>query len=102
MTGAGDDGMEQAFAAEDDVLDAFDGLDVHGAGCVHGGQGTGVDDDLLSGRQVIFDGGTVDLGEQHAAAGDFLHDEIFAAEEACADLLVEEDFGLDACGGGQE
>ena len=82
--------MEEAFAAEEDVLCALDGLHINGAGGVCHGQVAGVHDDLLAGLEIVFHGMTVDLDEGDAAAGDLLHDETLAAEEAGHAALLEE------------
>ena len=102
MAGAGDDGVEDALAAEHHVLESRDRLDVHGAGGVHGRQVTGVHHQGLAGVQVVLHDMAVKLGEGHAPAGEFLHDEALAAEEAGAQLLLEKDGQLDALLAGQE
>lgn len=102
VAGAGDDGVENALSAEHHVLEPRDRLDVHGAGGVHGRQVSGVHHQGLAGVQVILHDVAVELREGHASAGELLHDEPLAAEEAGAQLLLEEDGQLDARLAGQE
>ena len=93
---SGDDGVENALAAEEHVFDARNAFDLHGAARVHGGEIAGVDDNGLTGLQVVFLHMAVKFAEDRACAGELLENEALAAEEARAELLLEEDRELDA------
>ena len=102
LAGTGDDGVEKTLAAEEDVLDALDALNADLAGLAHRGKIAGVDDNLLTGLQIVFHHRAVDLGKRHALTAELLHDEALAAEEAGADSLLEEDGELYARFSGKE
>ena len=89
--GAGDHRVEEALAAEEGVLYPLHGLNVDGAGGIHHGQVAGVYHHPLPGGELILHGVAVHLQEGHARAGELLHDEALAAEEAGPCLLLEED-----------
>ena len=100
--GAGENGVEQALAAQQLVLHAGNLPDLH----LHpGGEArhvAGVHHDLLTRLEVVLHQRAVDLGKSHAAAAEALHDEALAAEEACAQPLVEVDGQLYSRHGGQK
>ena len=98
----GDDGVEKPLAAEEHVLDALDALNVNAAALAHHGKVACVDDEPFAGGKLMLNGGTVDLKKSQTASGELLHDEAFAAEEAGADLFLEEDRQLHAARGGKE
>ena len=78
-----------ALSAEQFVFDALDLLDVDGYAGIKAEHITGVHNHLLSGRKRVFHQLAVHLDKGGAAAGKTLHDEAFAAEEACAQFFVE-------------
>ena len=84
------------------ILHALDLLDVDGDGALEAGDVTGVDNELLTGLQLVLDQLAVNLAEAEALAADALHDEALAAKQACAELLVEEDVQVDTALRGQE
>ena len=90
MARPGNHGVEHPLPAEEDILHALDGLDINGAGLVHHGQVPGIHDQLLARGQVVLHGGAVNLQERDSPAGELLHNEALAAEEARPQLLLEE------------
>ena len=102
MARSGDNGVEDPLTAEHHVLEPRDRLDIHGAGGIHGRQISGIHHQGLTGVQVVFHDMPVELGEGNPPAGELLHDEALAAEEAGAQLLLEKDGQLDARLAGQE
>ncbi|CAN4071859.1 putative acetyltransferase involved in intracellular survival and related acetyltransferases, partial [Dysosmobacter welbionis] len=102
MARSGDNGVEDPLTAEHHVLEPRDRLDIHGAGGIHGRQISGIHHQGLTGIQVVFHDMPVELGEGNPPAGELLHDEALAAEEAGAQLLLEKDGQLDARLAGQE
>ena len=77
-----DDGIEQALAAEHDVLHAFYLLDLEIDAAADDGEVRSVYDLFLSGGQFIGRKSSVDLQEDRARSGEFLHDEAHAAKYA--------------------
>ena len=55
LTGTGDDGIEEAFSAKQNIFDAADALNGNLAGFAHCGKVTCVDDQLLTGLKGVFD-----------------------------------------------
>lgn len=102
LAGAGDDGVEEALAAEEHILCTPDGLDVHGAAFAHGCKIPGVHDDALTGTQFILLAVAVHFHEQKAIAADPLHDEALTAHQAGAQLLLEIHRQVQALFHGQE
>ena len=94
--GAGEDGVEQALAAEEDVLGALHLLDVHVDTGLEAGHITGIHDDALTGLEDVLHQIAVDLHEGSAVAGKSLHDEALTTKEAGAEPLVEVDGQLHA------
>ena len=67
--GAGEDGVEQALAAEEDVLGTMDLLDVHVDTGLEAGHITGIHDDALTGLEDVLHQIAVDLHECRTVAG---------------------------------
>ena len=86
----GDYGVEEALAAEEDIFNPLDALNVNGAGGVHHGQVARVNHHLLARGQGILHAVAVDLQKGHAPARQLLHNEALAAEKARSHLLLEE------------
>lgn len=96
MARAGQDGVEKPLASEEDVLRAVDLLNVHGAASAHGREVPGVHDELLPGAQLVLHHVAVKFGEGDPVAGETLHDEALASEEARPQALIDVDGELDA------
>ena len=90
MSRAGDDGVEDAFPAKKHIFHTGNGLDIHGTGGFHSSQITGIDDDLLTGLQVVFDNMAVKFQEYHPFSGKALHDKSLTAEESGTEAFLEE------------
>lgn len=90
MSRAGDDGVEDAFPAKKHIFYTGNGLDIHGTGGFHSSQITGIDDDLLTGLQVVFDNMAVKFQEYHPFSGKALHDKSLTAEESGTEAFLEE------------
>ena len=95
LAGTLDYGVEDSLAAEDGVLDAAGGDDVHRAGRVHRYEIARVNDHRLTCRKRVFDRVAVDLYEGNTLTADLLHYESLTAEEAGAELFLE----VKMCGG---
>lgn len=89
--GAGEDGVEEALAAEEDVLGALHLLDVHVDTWLEAGHIARIHHDALTGLELVFHQIAVDLHEGSAVAGKSLHDEALTAEKAGTESLVEMD-----------
>ena len=90
MSRTGDDGVEDAFPAKKHIFHTGNGLDIHGTGGFHSSQITGIDDDLLTGLQVVFDNMAVKFQEYHPFSGKALHDKSLTAEESGTEAFLEE------------
>src|SRR5487761_1663063 len=95
-------GEEDAVAAEDLVLDAFDGGDVEPDGVLEEPDMAGVNLELLARAQVVGDHLAAQLAPHPALAADALQPEAVAAEDTGAEALLEADGHLDAVGPGHE
>ena len=95
MARSGDNGVEDSLTAEHHVLEPRDCLDIHGAGGIHGRQISGIHHQGLTGVQIVLHDMPVELGEGNPPAGELLHDEALAAEEAGTQLLLEKDGQLE-------
>ena len=102
MTRSGDDRVEQALAAKQDVLHAGDGLNIDLTAGGHCGQMAGVHHDALTVLKLIIHHMAVELGKDDAVSADALEDEALAAEQAAAQLLLEVDGQLHAGFAGQK
>ena len=100
--GTGDDGVNEALAAQQHVLHAFDHLHVHGAGLIHNSQYAGIAYELLAGGKVIILTEAVHLQEYQAGAGDLLHYKALAANKTGPQLLLEVHGELYAVGSAKE
>ena len=89
MTRTGEPGVEQALAAHKTVLGALHALNLQLHGAAESQNVTSVDNELLTWGKVILYERAIALYERNAVAGQALHDESLAAEEAAANLLVE-------------
>lgn len=90
MSRAGDDGVEDALPAKKHIFHTGNGLDIHGAGGFHSSQITGIDDDLLTGLQVVFDNMTVKFQEYHPSPARRCMINPSAAEESGTEAFLEE------------
>src|ERR1700722_2784301 len=88
MAGAGEGGEEQAFAAEQDVLEALHHLDVEADGRLEHADMAGMDEQAFAGRQIALDHFAGKIEPDDARAGDLLQDEAVAAKEAGAQALL--------------
>ena len=95
-------GVEQALAAKDDVLGAFDHLSIDLDRLFEAGNVAGVDDHLLPRGELIFNKVAVDLGKSDAVAHKLLHDEALAAKNAGLCLPIEMNAQLDTSLSGKE
>ena len=102
MARAGQAREEQAFAAEQDALDAADlfDIEVHAAGQGH--HAAGIHLQGLAGLELAFDHGAAGVHEHQTITIELLHDEALATKQAGQDLLLEEDADLHAFGRAQE
>lgn len=86
----GDNGIEEAFAAKELVLNALNRHNVNGAGAINHGYVTGIHDQLFSGCQNGAPFGTIQFQEHHAWTGHFLHDEAFTGKQTAHSLVLKE------------
>ncbi len=91
-------GEEQAFAAEERVLEAADELDVVVHALLESHQATRINAQALAALQGAFDHRAAGVDEGQAVALQTLQDETLAAEEAGAQALVEGHGDVDAVG----
>ena len=96
FAGAGEGGQEKAFAAEEDVAESLEHLDVerNHRGTRH--DVAGMHEEFLAGLKIIADDFAGEIGPDHAGAGEALNDEPLAAEEPGAEPLLECDVERDA------
>src|SRR5690606_20557674 len=99
---AGQRREEEAFAAEERVLEAADELDVVRDRGWERDDAAGVDADRLAGGEVAADDGPAGVDEGESVAREPLQDEALAAEEPRAQLAGEGDLDLDTVRGAEE
>ncbi len=99
---AGERGEEDAVAAEDHVAYAGDTLDLEGDAGLERSDVTGMDAEGFTGGKVFDDELAGELEPGYPLAVDLLQEETIAAEDACAEGLLETDAEGDACGGTEE
>ena len=100
--GAGEGGEKDAVAAEDHVLDAGDALDLEGDAGLEGADVAGVDAEDFAGREVFDDEFAGEFEPGDALSAGFLQEEAVAAEDACAEGLLEADADLNLRSGAEE
>ena len=96
LAGARNSCVEESLTAQKSVAYALDGLNVNSAGGFHCSKESCVYQHGLTGSQNIFAGASAYLKEDCSLTAEFLHDEAFAAEEACAYLFLEENIRSNA------
>lgn len=81
--------IEEPFSAEENVLHSRNRLDIHIAGCLHCGQMSGVDDDLLAWLQAVFYYVSVKFRKDDSLSADSLHDKSFSSKQAGSYFFAE-------------
>lgn len=104
LAGAAEEDEEEAFAAEEFVFDAGNGLDVVIDGRLEGDQAAGIDAEGLAGCESLLDdcAASVKEGETAIGGGEFLQNESLATEEASAELASEGDADINAASSAEE
>ncbi len=101
-SGTGNNSIKQAFAAEQDILHAWNRLDIHIAGCLHGGQMSGINNNLLARLQIVFDYMSVKFCKDDALPADPLHDKSLSSKQARTYFLAEMYGERNPCFAGKE
>ncbi len=101
-SGALEHGEEDSVAAEDHVLDAADGGDLEVDAGLECADVAGVYLEDFAGGEVLDDDFAGEFEPEGADAGDLLEEESVAAEDACAEGLLEADGELDLVRGAEE
>ena len=88
FAGARENGVKEPFAAEKDIFDAGDFLNINGNGGIESRHIPGIHNDFLARFQLVLHQIAVDFNKGGAVAGELLHNEAFTAEKARADFFI--------------